>query len=63
MAHADWSFVVLGSFGGGGFSGASDINDSGQVVGWYEVVGPIPYSHAFITGPNGIGMTDLGTLT
>ena len=33
------------------------INDAGQVVGYCRR-GP----HAFITGPNGVGMTDLGTL-
>ncbi|NBQ70248.1 MAG: PEP-CTERM sorting domain-containing protein [Nitrosomonadaceae bacterium] len=41
----------------------SSINNSGQVAGYssspYPGFGP---SHAFITGPNGIGMTELGTL-
>ena len=51
---------------GGVYSNAFGINDSGQVVGESyirDIVGSI-YSpnHAFITGPNGIGMTDLGTL-
>lgn len=36
-----------------------DINDAGQVVGSFYR-GSI--RHAFITGPNGIGMRDLGTL-
>ncbi|ABB75938.1 PEP-CTERM sorting domain-containing protein [Nitrosospira multiformis] len=35
-----------------------NINDSGQLVGNF---GEAPF-HAFITGPNGIGMRDLGTL-
>ena len=45
----------------GELSIATDINDSGQVVG--ELIQPWPNpSHPFITGPNGVGMTDLGTL-
>jgi probable HAF family extracellular repeat protein len=45
---------------GGDYSWAYGINDAGQVVGWsYTAGGAI---HAFITGPNGIGMRDLGTL-
>ncbi|WP_292993773.1 hypothetical protein [Nitrosomonas sp.] len=45
--------IFIGSY-------ATDINDSGQVVGTnFNSVG---VSRAFITGPNGIGMTDLGTL-
>src|SRR5687768_18215300 len=36
------------------------LNDAGQLVGnFYTADGS---SHAFITGPNGVGMTDLGTL-
>ena len=39
---------------------AYGINDAGQVVGYSETAnGQI---HAFITGPDGAGMTDLGTL-
>jgi probable HAF family extracellular repeat protein len=39
-------------------SGASGINEIGQVVGTsFDGV-----EHAFITGPDGAGMTDLGTL-
>jgi probable HAF family extracellular repeat protein len=39
---------------------AFGINNAGQVVG--NSVMADGYSHAFITGPNGVGMTDLGTL-
>src|SRR4051812_23067917 len=45
---------------------ANGINDAGQVVGWSVVgysdrVGVV--EHAFITGPDGMGMRDLGTFT
>lgn len=39
---------------------ARGVNDSGQVVGWFNIGGDIRSQHAFITGPNGFGMTDLG---
>ncbi len=48
----------LGSLGGGG-TAASALNNTGQVVGDLSVSGD-PYSHAFITGPNGMGMRSLG---
>lgn len=41
-------------------SRAVDINASGQVVGSSTWTG-FPTDHAFITGPNGSGMRDLGT--
>ena len=45
---------------GGGYSGASGINDAGQVSGYsYTAAGGYG---AFITGPDGMGMRDLGTL-
>jgi probable HAF family extracellular repeat protein len=44
----------LGTLGGNSSTG-NDINDSGQVAGYSN-------GHAFITGPNGVGMIDLGTL-
>ncbi len=59
MVHADWSIMGLGTLGGN-YSYAYDISDSGQVVG--NSINRFGYSHAFITGPNGVGMTDLGTL-
>jgi probable HAF family extracellular repeat protein len=56
----------LGSLGGAlTYSSAYDINDIGQVVGISnrsycdEVMGVCDY-RAFITGPNGVGMIDLG---
>src|SRR5688500_599460 len=39
---------------------AFDINDAGEVVGSSAPGGGWP--HAFITGPNGTGVRDLGTL-
>jgi probable HAF family extracellular repeat protein len=45
---------------GGDPSYAGCINNSGEVVG-HSYAGE-DYYHAFITGPNGIGMTDLGSL-
>ncbi len=47
----------LGTLGGTG-SSAIGINDAGQVVGDYFTAGDV--SHAFITGPNGMGMRDVG---
>ena len=45
---------------GGEYSYASDINDAGQVVGYSSMsTGP---NRAFITGPDGYGMTDLNSL-
>jgi probable HAF family extracellular repeat protein len=51
---------------GGIFSQANDINNAGQAVGssTTNAVDADPYydGHAFITGPNGTDMRDLGTL-
>lgn len=58
-AYADWSFFGLGTLGGNE-SFARSINDSGQIVGESDVKfvrGGA--THAFMTGPNGVGMTDL----
>ncbi len=55
----------LGALGKGSmgyrFSEAFGINDAGQVTG-YSTVSGSDVPHAFITEPNGLGMTDLGTL-
>ncbi|SEO58814.1 HAF repeat-containing PEP-CTERM protein [Nitrosovibrio sp. Nv6] len=51
----------LGTLGGDGRTGASDINDAGQVVGFSTTMQGD--SHAYITGPNGDGMRDLGTFS
>jgi probable HAF family extracellular repeat protein len=45
---------------GGGYSEAYDINDAGQVVGRFNTAAG--NEHAFITGPNGVGMRDLNSL-
>ena len=46
---------------------ATGINDAGQVVGYGtkmedDVGNPHFETHAFMTGPDGVGMRDLGTL-
>lgn len=56
IATASWSIIGLGTLGGT-YSTAQAINDSGQVVGNGNGV-----DRAFITGPNGIGMSYLDTL-
>ncbi len=65
VVNADWSLTGLNSLGDQG-TAANAINDSGQVTGSFNTSVPPIFSsglnHAFITGPNGIGMRDLGTL-
>jgi probable HAF family extracellular repeat protein len=51
--------IELGNLGGG-FTRANGINDVGQVVGVSR--GSTGFTHAFITGPDGVGMRDLGSL-
>ena len=53
------TFTDLGTLGGS-FGYAAAINDAGQVTGWLAATADLP--HAFITGPNGVGITDLGTV-
>ncbi len=52
----------------GGFTVATGVNNVGQVAGHSWISGnpatdAIVYYHAFITGRDGVGMTDLGTLS
>lgn len=63
LGYADWSLTKLGTLGGAS-SFASALNDVGQVVGASEFVpgGKDLATHAFITGPDGIGMADLGAI-
>jgi probable HAF family extracellular repeat protein len=49
----------LGTLGGDGSEG-NGINDAGQVVGFSRTAEG--FVHAFITGPDGMGMTDLNSL-
>ena len=44
----------------GSHTWASGINEAGQVVGSFETAGG--KFHVFITGPDGMGMRDIGTL-
>ncbi len=60
MARADWWMAGLGGIGGSS-SYATGINDSGQVVGRAQTANRD--FQAFITGPNGTGMTSLGEFT
>ncbi|MXS82168.1 hypothetical protein [Nitrosomonas oligotropha] len=55
-----WSIKSLGIFDGAS-SDAYGINNSGQVIGYYYHVDSASL-RPFITGPNGEGMSDLGTL-
>ena len=59
IINPDGKVTYLGTLGGN-TSTPTDINDSGQVVGYAATEDGS--THAFITGPNGVGMTDLGTL-
>jgi probable HAF family extracellular repeat protein len=52
----------LGTLGGGYSSVAYGVNNAGQVVGASGPLYGTGPTHAFITGPDGLGMTDLGTL-
>lgn len=61
MVNADWSIVALDTFGNFTNSPAN-INDSGQIVGT-AITANAGKVHAFITGPDGVGITDLYTLS
>jgi len=56
----------LGVLSGRQYSKAFRINDAGQVVGFSYNANPNSfityYARGFMTGPNGVGMTDLGAL-
>ncbi|MDV6342791.1 PEP-CTERM sorting domain-containing protein [Nitrosomonas sp. Is24] len=57
----------LGTLDGAVYTFADDINNSGRVVGTSHILSHSGHfgdtvTRAFITGPNGIGITDLGTL-
>ena len=58
-ASADWMITGLGTLGGT-HSVAMSINDFGQVVGYSTIDPNDSVTRAFITGPNGVDMTDLG---
>ena len=51
--------ISLGTLGGN-WSNASGINDAGQAAGYSHTAEGS--QHAFITGPDGVEMRDLGTL-
>lgn len=70
FAAAAWSITDLGTFGGS-TSGATGINELGQVIGYAQALPTVvddvtgetfSFSHAFISAPNGGALTDLGQL-
>jgi len=59
LASSSMGMTDLGTLGGND-SVAVDVNESGIVVGYsWTAVGEV---HAFVTGPDGLGMTDLNSL-
>ncbi|WP_297326101.1 PEP-CTERM sorting domain-containing protein [Nitrosomonas sp.] len=64
IAHADWSIKALDArifLGANNQEQVLDINNLGQVVGSYFIGDPQIF-HAYMTGENGVGFKDLGTL-
>lgn len=59
VGHAGWSLTDIGNSVGGQYGQVVDLNDSGQVIGVFE--DSDRYTHPFITGPNGVGITELET--
>jgi probable HAF family extracellular repeat protein len=58
--NADGKLTYIDTLGGSYLRASAHINDAGQVAGTSQTAAGA--DHAFITGPNGVGMTDLGTL-
>ena len=57
IVNPDGKLTYLGTLGGNS-TVATDINDSGQVVGYsFTTANNFDSRHAFITGANGMGMT------
>jgi probable HAF family extracellular repeat protein len=61
ITDATQSLIDLGTLPGDDWSWANGINAAGQVVG-YSLNNTTYRQHAFVTGPNGVGMVDLGVL-
>lgn len=62
IANADWSIKGVGTLAGIGVSSAGGINEPGQIIGNSHTAAGGSYQALFITGNNGIGMTELDTL-
>lgn len=60
-AEIAYTAVDIGASVGAHSSNAIAINGEGQIAGWFQTVARGP-ARAFITGPQGVGFTDLGTL-
>ena len=59
IVNPEGKLTYLGTLGGT-YSWATGINAAGQVAGYSDTAGNGSH-HAFITGPNGVGMTDLNS--
>ncbi|MEO6562031.1 MAG: PEP-CTERM sorting domain-containing protein [Nitrosospira sp.] len=60
ILNADGKLTYIDTLGGSYLRASAHINDAGQVAGTSQTAAGA--DHAFITGPNGAGITDLGTL-